>query len=162
MQAELEVAVLVEVVDDVLGKLLDRRVAVEEAELIGQIIVKRPGPRGHVLHGVLLAVAFLAQGGPAPPRPLVVKLAPVLVQTDQAVEFVGLGLGLGLRDCRRCPASSPSASEGAADSRRSTRTGFSLSSCSIRSCNAMIGNCKISIDWIMRGAIRRRISVRIC
>ena len=35
----------------------DRRVAVEEAELIGQVVVERAGPRGHVLHGVLLAVA---------------------------------------------------------------------------------------------------------
>ena len=100
MQAELEVAVLVQVVNDVLGKLLDRRVAIEKAELFGQIIVKRTRTRGHVLHGVLLAVAFLAQGGPAPPRPLVIKLAPVLVQTAQAVEFVRLGLDLGLSDCR--------------------------------------------------------------
>src|SRR5271165_6892674 len=100
MQAELEVAVIVQVVNDVLGKLLDRRAAIEKAELFGQIIVKRTRTRGHVLHGVLLAVTFLAQGGPAAPWPLVVKLAPVLVQTDQAVEFVRLGLDLRLGDSR--------------------------------------------------------------
>ncbi len=57
--------------------------------------------------------------------------------------------------------SSESVSE-AGDSRRSTRIGFSLNSWSIRSCSAIKGNCKISIDWIMRGAIRRRISIRLC
>src|SRR5208282_3680334 len=88
VQAELEIAVIIQVVNDVLGKLLDRRFTIEEAELLGQIIVKGTRTRGHVLHGVLLAVTFLAQGGPAAPRPLVVKLAPVLVQTNQAVEFV--------------------------------------------------------------------------
>ena len=160
-KVSLKIALLVEVVNDVLGQLADGRFAVEEAELIGQVVVERAGPRGHVLHGVLFAVGLLAEGRPAPPRPFVVKLAPVLVETDQAVEFVGLAVRLRLGR-PRAAVSSPSASVGEADSRRSSRTGFSLSSCSIRSCNAMIGNCKISIDWIMRGAMRRRISVRIC
>ena len=94
LQVELEQALLVEVVDDVLGQLADDRLAVEEAELIGQVIVERAGTRGHVLHGFLLAVGLFAERRPAPPRPFVVELAPVLIEADQAVELVGLGVRL--------------------------------------------------------------------
>ena len=156
----MNIALLVEVVDDVLGQLANDRLAVEEAELIGQVVVERAGPRGHVLHGFLLAVGLLAERGPAPPRPFVVDLAPVLIEPDQAVELVGLGLRLRLgRRRRRLLAIDLGRRDVLPES---SRTGFSPSSCSIRSCNAMIGNCRISIDWIMRGAMRRRISVRIC
>ena len=101
MQAELQVAVVVQVVNDVLGQLADGRFAVEEAELFAQVVVERPRARGHVLHGVLLAIALLAERGPAPSRALVVELAPVLVHPDQAVEFVRLLRRLGLGDGRR-------------------------------------------------------------
>ena len=62
--------------------------------------MKRPGPRGHVLHGLLLAVGLFAERSPAAPRALVVDLAPVFVERDQAVEFVGLGIGHWLFDRR--------------------------------------------------------------
>ena len=63
-RSSLKIAVLVEVVDDVLGQLADGRLAVEEAELIGQVVVERAGPRGHVLHRFLLAVGLLAERRP--------------------------------------------------------------------------------------------------
>ena len=155
----MQVAVLVEVVDDVLGQRADGRLAVEEAELIGQVVVERPGPRGHVLHRVVLAVGLLAQRGPA--QPVRLRRTSSAQSSAVAVELGRLrrlGLGLGAAPRRR----PPPRPRRAGVSRRSTRTGFSLSSWSIRSCNAIRGSCKISIDWIMRGAMRRRMSVRIC
>src|SRR5262249_45572197 len=67
-------------------------------------------------------------------------------------------------------ASKPSGSRssaGAPSSRPAScnsRTGFSCSSCWIRSCRAMLCSCRISIDWIIRGAriFVWRISGRIC
>ena len=90
MQVVLVQALFIEVVNDVLGDLADDRLAVEEAELIGQVIVKRPRPRGHVLHGFLLAVGLFAERSPAAPGSLVVDLAPVFIERDQAFELVGL------------------------------------------------------------------------
>ena len=43
----------------------------------------------------------------------------------------------------------------------SSSASFSCISCSIRSCSAMIGNCRISIDWIMRGASTCFCTIRI-
>ena len=40
---------------------LNRRIAVVEAELLGQVVMERARAGGHVLHGVLLAITFLAQ-----------------------------------------------------------------------------------------------------
>ncbi len=101
LERQPEIAALVQVVDDVLGQGVHLGIAIEEAELIDQVVVERSGPRRHILHRVLLAVGVLAQRRPAAPRALVVDLAPVLVQVDQAIELVGLGVGLGLGGRRR-------------------------------------------------------------
>ena len=48
---------------------------------------------------------------------------------------------------------SSGSSSGSVSSLSSTSSiGFSFISCSMRSCKARIGNCRISIDWIIRGA----------
>ena len=134
-------------------------VAVEEAELVGQVVVQRAGPRGHVLHRVVLAVRLLAQGRAAGPVALRRRIRPSRRPCRRTRSASPPSSSVGRR--LGGPASSVSAS-GVAVSRRSTRTGFSISSWSIRSCNAISGSCKISIDWIMRGAMRSRMSVRIC
>ena len=152
-ELEVEEAVVVEVVDQVLGQGPDDRVAFEEAELVGQVVVERLGPRRHVLHRVVLAVGLLAEGGPAQAVGLAVGVGPVV----GLVELRGRRL---LGAVAAAASASASASAGVDDSRRSTRIGFSISSWSIRSCSAISGSCRISIDWIMRGAIRSRMSIR--
>ena len=99
---DVEEAVVVEVIDQVIGQGPDLAVAFEIAELVGQVVVERLGPRGHVLHGVVLAIGLLAQGRPAQAVRLVVRVGPVV----GFLEFrggrllgggggVGVGIGLG-------------------------------------------------------------------
>ena len=154
VELEVQEPVVVEVVDDVLGQGADGRLGVEEAELVGQVVVERLRPRGHVLHGVVLAVGLLAQRGPAEAVRLAERARTSRPVPSNSGRLGGLVAVVGGLRRPRPPAPGTRA--------RSTRTGFSLSSWSIRSCKAMSGSCRISIDWIMRGAMRSRMSVRIC
>jgi len=88
-----QIAVVVEVVDDVLGQRPEGRIGVEEAELLGQLVVERLGARGHVLHGLLFAVALFNQGRAAAAGALVVQFAPIFVEVDQALEIGLVGFG---------------------------------------------------------------------
>ena len=161
--------------DDVPHQPFDVRRVVEEGELLVEVILERLRPRRHVLLEVVLLVAFLVDAVAAGPMLLVEVVDPVLVDRFQAVEiFLAVAVAVDdqflAADRRRRSsllgklADASSGAGSSLDDSRSSRTGFSCSSCWMRSWRAMIGSWRISIDWIMRGAriICCFISGRIC
>ena len=134
---------------------------VEPAQLVVQIVLQRLRPGDHVGHRVELALAVLLDLAARRLGALLEVVGPLLVHLHQPLEVVlvrvrsrrsptrvlprlGASGACGPRLALR-PASSGSSS-------CSSSTGFSSISCSIRSSSARIGNCRISIDWIIRGA----------
>ena len=162
-QAALQIAVGVEVVDDPLAHRPQGRLDLEPAQLIVEIVLQRLRPGDHVGHGVELPLAGLfrprrARDGSAPrsgratPRPSssAARNRPrcwcVSSMTSSRSSSVGASGDL------RTSGSRPSSAGRSGSSSCSSSTGFSSISCSIRSCRARMGNCRISIDWIIRGA----------
>ena len=157
----LQIAVGVEVVDDAVGHRPQLGLQIEPAQLVVQIVLQRLRPGDHVGHRVELALAGLfdlaarrtasaPRSGRATPRP-----------SSSAARNRPRSCGSRRSPARALPrwgrraACAPPArllggSSGSSSS--NSRTGFSSISCSIRSCKARIGNCRISIDWIIRGA----------
>ena len=93
-EVHVQEAVVVQVVDDELGDRPGGRVAVEEPELIREVVVERLRSRRHVLHGVVLAVGLFAEGGAAEARAIEVGVVPIVLE---AVDLGLGGLGVGLR-----------------------------------------------------------------
>ena len=136
------------------------RLEVEPAQLVVEIVLQRLGPGDHVGHGVVLALARLFHLGPrrpasaprsgrATPRPSS-SAARSRPRCRASRRSPARALRRwGRRATRLAPASS--AGRSGSSSWRSS-IGFSCISCSIRSSRARIGNCRISIDWIIRGA----------
>ena len=156
----LQIAVGVEVVDDPVGHRPQLGVEVEPAQLVVQIILQRLRPGDHVGHGVVLALAFLfdpraATGASAPrsgratPRP---SSAAARSRPRCSWSRRSPARALPRVGASGFSASRPALRGRSGSSSCSSRTGFSSISCSIRSCSARIGNCRISIDWIIRGA----------
>ncbi len=93
-QAALQIAVGVEVVDDAVAHLPQRRVNFKPAELIVQVVLQRLRPGDHVGHGVVLALALFFQSGAGRPRPFFEVVGPLLVHIEQPLEIVLVVLGL--------------------------------------------------------------------
>ena len=87
-QPALQVSVGVEVVDDPLGHRAERRVQLEPAQLIVEVILEGLRPGGHVRHGVQLPLARLLLLRPRRTAPLLEVVRPFLVHLHQALEVV--------------------------------------------------------------------------
>ncbi len=157
----LQIAVGVEVVDDPVGhapaaRARARTSRADRADSLAAIAAGPPcWPWRRACGRLPLRSRVLRRA-----RALLEVVGPLLVHVQQPLEivlvvlaFVDDQLALFLASARRGSRRStglPRADRDLPPTRSST--GFSCISCSMRSCKAMIGNCRISIDWIIRGA----------
>ena len=161
-QRRLQIAVRVEVVDDPVGHLprRRRRDRTSRADGPGSRAATRAGrpcwPSRRAGGRLRASMRFMRR-----PATLFVVVGQILGHVQQALEVVlvvrcrlddQLALGVG----RRVGCSRPRPRLAFGDlvlvGSIWSRHGLSSISCSMRSCRAMIGNCRISIDWIIRGA----------
>ncbi len=158
-ERRLQVAVGVEAVDDPLGHPPHGIVELEPAQLMMQVIDQRLGPGQHVGHRIVAAIAFLLDAIHRRPATLLVVVRQILGHVDEPLEVVLVvavvfddQLALGVGDAAGAASSSAGCFRLVSSTSTWSSTGLSSISCSMRSCNAISGSCRISIDWIIRGA----------
>ena len=92
-QRDVQIAVVVEVVDQIFGQGAHGRGGVKKTQLIDQVVMQRAGARGHVLHGVVLPIGFLAERGAARAVGFAVSVGPVVIGAFDFWRFGDFGRG---------------------------------------------------------------------